>query len=132
MAITQDTKDNVFILLRSVLMIASSYVLGKNIFGTTIDENVWQEVISSVIAVVTIVWGFLDKTLPLEGFQTAIRGIISFVGTLFVAKNVLSDNTLAAILALSIPISQTIYAFLSKSKSKKLESGQISVAQLKK
>jgi hypothetical protein len=71
------TKDTIFSLLRSALTIVGSILLGKNIFGTAVDNSVIEAVIGGALFVGSVVWGIADKTATIEMLQSALLKVVN-------------------------------------------------------
>lgn len=125
-------KDRAFGVIRSVLSVAGAFLLGKNLFGTAIDESTWQVILGIVMGLVGMAWSIVDKTATLEMVQGAIRQGLTFVGGLLVASGKLSAANLETWLGIITAILPFLYAGLSRKKTQALDNGKLSVDQLNK
>lgn len=119
-------------IIRAILTAIGGFLIGKNFLGHTIDESIWQGVLGAVMSIAAIIWSWIEKELTLESLQGAIRNFVSLAGGIFAGWGVISNELLVTILGFVVPISQLVYSWLSRSKSKQLESGKMNIAQLKK
>ena len=62
-------KDRISSIIRYVLSAIGAWLLGRQLFGLPVDEALWEGIAGAIMTVVSIVWGFADKTVTLEGFQ---------------------------------------------------------------
>lgn len=124
-------KDSIFSLLRYILVIVGGWLVGKNFLGNPIDETTSLGIVGGFMSLVGLVWGFVDKTVTLEGFQSSIKGLLSFVGTLFVASGKITSDTLNAILGGAVILLPIVYGVLSKQKTNGILNGTIDPATLK-
>ncbi|MFC4261916.1 hypothetical protein ACFOWM_03435 [Ferruginibacter yonginensis] len=125
------SKDTTLSLLRTLLMALGAYLIGKNLFGNVIDTSLWEQCIGYTLALITMVWSFVDKTSTLEGFQSTIRSTFVFVGGLLIAAGKLKDQSLDIILGLLNVFGPLIYSYLSRLKTKGLSNGTIKIDNLK-
>lgn len=119
-------------LLRALLSAVGAYILGRNIFGTTIDASVWQEFTGSAMGFIAMVWSVYDKSATIESIMGVVRQIITFVGGLMVSKGTISVDTLTMILGLLAAALPYLQSHLSIIKNNQLDNGTITVGQLKK
>lgn len=122
----------VFGLIRAILSCAGAYLLGTNIFGLEANEQFWQEATGCVMGVTSVVWSISSNELTLEMVQGATRQTVVFIGGILIAKGKMDAVTLVTVLGVLTAISQPLYAYVSKLKSRHLDNGKISINQLKK
>lgn len=123
-------KERVSSIIRYLLSALGAYLIGHQLWGTTVTPEIWQEWLGAVVAIISVVWGFVDKTVTLEAFQGALRQVIAIAGGLAVAKGLITAETFTTITGFVLSFSAWIYSFLSRQKSVQLARGQLSVAQL--
>jgi len=121
-------KDAVLSILRAILTMGGSYIVGHNLFGHTVDASIWQEVAGSVIALSAAIWGIADKTANIEGVQSALRSVIISVGGFLTAAGVISGDTLNSILGLITALAPILQSHLSKVKVKQIATGDLKVS----
>ena len=120
-------KDTLLSLVRTLLTLAGTYIIGHNLFGKPIDADAWQEVGGALLTVFGVGWGILDKSATAEMIESAIRSVVISIGGLLVAAGKLSGETLQAILGLVAVVATAIQSHTSKVKVKQIASGQLSV-----
>lgn len=127
------TTEQLNSLIRTIMSLVGAFLIGggAKFFGNVIDTAYWQEIVGAVLAIVSIVWSIRSKQLDIEKFQGFVRQVITFIGGILLAKGVLDENELAAILAFVGAMLPYLQAWLSKKKADQLNQGKISPAQLK-
>lgn len=125
-------KSKLLSILPSVLTIAGTFLLGKNLFGTAIDESLWQELTGSALALVGIVVSIFDHTATEEMIQAGLRRSIEVVGALLVSSGKASQNTIQLLLSLVATLVPVVYGYFSRKKTRNLARGNLSVEDLKK
>jgi hypothetical protein len=117
--------QNALSALRALLVLAGSYVVGKNVFGHAIDSSTWQIIAGAVVTVASTIWGIMAKTTNIEGVESAVRSVITSLGGLFVSAGILSGDNLNAILGVVTGLAPLIQSMLSKSKNQQIASGSV-------
>lgn len=125
------TKDQILSFVRSLLIAVGAFFAGKNLFGTTLDQQTWLGISGAVVSLVMVVWGIVDKTVTIEMFQSGIRGFIIMITTFLVSSGRLMEDTVKNILAIVDILLPVIYGQLSMMKSKNIASGKTAIADLK-
>lgn len=123
-------QEQIFGILRAVLAYAGSYLLGKNLFGQSVDEVLWQEISGALMVLASFVWMIVSKKLTIEIFQSSILKLIMVAGALLVSSGKLTGDTLNAIVAAVTALLPVIYSILSKKKTEELAAGRINVQML--
>ena len=114
------SKETGLSLIRAVLTLLGSYLIGKNIFGTTVDQN-WLVVgIGAVITVASTVWGIISKEIGSEQLASALRSAVMAVGMIFVASGKLSSNALEQIALIVVTLIPIVLSRTSASTNKQL------------
>jgi hypothetical protein len=126
------TKQTVFSIIKTLLSVAGAFLLGKNIFGGTFDENVLESISGGVMAIVSVVWSIVDKTAGIEQVQATIRQVFTLIGGVLIAWGKVSAENLELILGAILPIASLLYSYLSKRKSGNIAEGMLPIANLKK
>lgn len=121
------TKETALSLLRTLLTLAGTYIIGHNLFGKPIDSNVWQEIGGAALTAVGVGWGVSDKTATVEMVQSAVRSVLITFGGLLVAAGKLSGQSLEAIIGVGAVVVTAIQSHTSKVKIKQISSGQLIV-----
>ena len=125
-------KETLMSLLRTFLTSFGIFLLGKNLFGSVIDQSIWQMVVGVTMAGVSVVWGIFDKTVGIEMLQSFLRSAIIGFGGLLVARGSLSPEKLESILGIVMSILPLLYSMLSRKKTNHLVNGTLSLEELKK
>jgi hypothetical protein len=125
------SKDTILSLLRTVLMASAAFLIGKNLFGNAIDASFAQQIVGGILAVITLVWSFADKTSTLEAFQSTIRNCIIFIGGLLIAAGKFKNEYLEICLGLFSILGPAIYSYLSRTKTEGISNGTIKIKDLK-
>lgn len=126
------TQEQVNSAIRTVLTLLGAFLAGGGLklFGIVIDTVYWQEISGFVLAGVSIYWSIKSKEVDREKLEGFIRQVITFVGGILMAKNILKAEQLAAILTFIIAILPLLQSYLGKKKSDDLVVGKIAPAQL--
>ncbi|MBC7509390.1 MAG: hypothetical protein H7320_11690 [Ferruginibacter sp.] len=125
------SKDSTLSILRTLLMAVAAFLIGKNLFGNAIDASIAEQLGGAFLAIVTLIWSFVDKTSTLEGFQSTVKGFIVFGGGLAIAAGKLRQEALEVILGLLSILGPMLYSYLSRLKTRGLSNGTIKIETLK-
>lgn len=123
-------ESSVFIFLRTVLSAGGAYLLGSNIFGQTIDQNLWQEFTGIVMGMAAIVWSIKAKTIIIEQVQGFIRQLSTFVFMFLVPLGIVSDKLAVLIPAIVMAFMPMLQSYLSKVKARQIKDSDISINSL--
>lgn len=129
------TSEQLNSLIRTVLTLIGAFLTGGGIhyfFGTVIDTAYWQEISGIILAIVSVVWSIVSKTLDIEKLEGTIRQVVTFICGILIARGLLTSQTGMAVIAFVGAIIPLIQSYLSKKKSAQVEAGKIPVAELKK
>lgn len=96
-------QDQILGIVRALLSALGGWLLGKNLFGTTVDESLWQELLGVAMGIASVVMSILSKTLTLEMAQGVARQVISFFGGIGVGKGLITAQTLTLVMGL-VPV----------------------------
>lgn len=124
-------KEQWMSIVRTILNVIGAYLVGKNLFGNTIDPVLWQGIAGAVLSLAMTVWGFMDATTSLEGFQSGLMNIVKFVGGVLIAGGKLTLESLETWSGILVVIIPMIYRFLSRKKTAMLATGDIKLDTLK-
>lgn len=124
-------KETIFTLLRTVLVSVGVFLVGKNFLGSPIDAVMWEMLVGIAMSGLAVLWGILDKDLPIEMLQSFIRSAIVGLGGLLVAKGSLSPEKLESILGIVLAILPFIYSVISRKKSDAIVEGAVQPEKLK-
>jgi Ca2+/Na+ antiporter len=122
---------NITSIIRTILTLVGSYLIGHNLFGTSVNESLWQEISGGIMVLVGIVMSILDKTISIEKVQGALRHIVLVAGGLLIAKGVVTPAQIEMYIGLATALVPVVYGWLSKKKSQQVASGDIPVQHLK-
>lgn len=112
-------------LLRTVLTAFGAFLIGKNIFGNPVDDVLWQSIVGGILAAISIVWGFVDKSNTLDALQSGLRSIIVVFGGLLVASGKITDKVLESISGIVAAVIPFLYSILSKQKTDQIAEGKL-------
>lgn len=118
-------KDSALSLLRALFTFGGSFLIGQSIGTHTVDANTWGIVSGSVITLIGAVWGYLDKSASIEGFQSAMRSGLQALGGVGVSYGLLKADTLLAILSAFPAITALAQSYTSRLKVKQVDSGKL-------
>jgi uncharacterized membrane protein len=124
-------KETIFTIARTLLTSVGVFLIGKNFMGQQIDQSMWQMLVGVIMAVVSVVWGIMDKTIGLEMLQSFIRSAIVGLGGLLVAKGSMTPEKLESILGIVLAVLPLVYSILSRKKSDGIAEGSIAPFELK-
>jgi hypothetical protein len=124
------TKDQIISIVRTLLTGIGAFFIGKSIFGVQVSDNILQLVAGSIAVIGSFVWSIVDKSLAVEGFQAAIKQVVTAIGGVLAAlgKNTQSFESITGAL---LPVLTLIYTFLSQKKSIAIANGSIAIQDLK-
>jgi len=125
-------KGQLYSFITAVLTLSGSYLVGKSVFGISIDAVSWEAVNGAILTLIGIIMSVLDKSLTIEKLQASLRAITIAVGGVFVGAGKLDSSKLEVWLGFITAIVPMLYTWLSKIKNQKLESGEVKIHQLKK
>jgi hypothetical protein len=122
-------KETVYSLLRSVLILVGSFLIGTNtkIFGNPIDATLWEALLGAVLTLAGTLWGIFDKTATIEATQSGIRSVVTFIGGLFVATGKLKAETLVAIIGLITALIPVWQSALARKKVEMINDNRLQV-----
>jgi hypothetical protein len=117
---TQDTKDRVFSIIRYLLSAVGAYFLGRQFFGQQVTSEFWEQASGVILVLISVVWGFVDKSVTIEGFQGAIRQVWAVIAGILIGAGKMNDQTSNLILGILGTLSAWVYSWLSKKKTMRL------------
>jgi uncharacterized membrane protein len=119
------TQDTIFSLVRTVLTLIGSFLLGKAFLGNILTADVLQTIIGAVLTAIGVVWGIASKSATVESIQSGVRSVLIVFGGFLVAAGKIKDDTLQAFLGL-IPVLMTIVqSYTSKIKVQQIADGSV-------
>jgi hypothetical protein len=124
-------KEVLFTLLRALLTLVGTYLIGKPLFGGTIDDNVLQVIFGAVMSIAGLAWSVFDKTIGLEMIQAFIRSVGMGIGGILIANGKLSAEKLETYLGAILALSIFLHSWLGKKKNDGIVNGTIPPAALK-
>lgn len=125
-------KDLWLSIIRTLLTGAGAYLIGKNLFGNTIDQSIWGEVSGVAMVMISSIWGFITKELKIEALEDALKQAFVVLGTLAVMGGKLSTGLYQTILTLLPMLFGILGSSLARMKNNGLANGSISTSSLKK
>ena len=119
------SKEVLLSLVRTILTAIGAFFVGKTIFGTEVNSEVWQGWLGGALALVSTVWGIVSKDATVESVQSGLRSFIVVAGGILIALGKLKSETLEAILGVIAAIIPFLYSTLSKQKTAQLANGTL-------
>lgn len=119
------SQESVYSLIRSVLTFVGSYIIGHAIFGVAITSTVWDVIGGSVISLIGIVWGIVEKTATVDSVSSAIRSVFISIGGVLVAAGKVSQNSLNQIEGIATAALPIIQSWISRSVVKQIATGSL-------
>lgn len=124
-------KDKVFTIIRIVISIVGSILLGQNIGEVQVDQNFIQMALGIALGLAAMVWSFIDQTSTIEAFQATLMQTFLFVGGLLVASGAVDPEKLETWGGIVAMLGSVIYPILSRKKSQAVAEGKIPIEALK-
>jgi len=124
-------KDSILSLVRQAAVAFGAFLIGKKLFGQTVDDGYLGLIAGIVVAVVGFVWGILDKSSTVEAVQAFVRQLFSFGGGLLVSAGKLTNETLEIVVGFAVPVGTWIFKLLDNRKTAQLASGKLEVVASK-
>lgn len=118
-------------IVRGLLTAVGTFLIGKNLLGSPIDDVIWEMVAGCVMSGVGIIWGVVDKSLSIEMLQSFIRSTIVGFGGLLVAKGTITPEKLESYLGIALALLTIVYSITSKAKSAQIAGNKLDVEALK-
>lgn len=119
------SKETILGVLRALLTLAGTYLVGHNLLGVAIDSSTWQIILGAVVAVGSTIWGIVDKTAGIEQIQSAIRSVIISLGGILVAAGKLKGEVLEAIVGLVTAALPLLQSYTAKAKVVQMAAGTL-------
>lgn len=126
------SKETILSLLRTLLSLGAAFLVGKNLFGTPIDNETWQVVVGIIVGLGSAAWGIFDKTATTEMLQSSIRSVLIFIGGLLIARGKWSAENLNMWLGVITALGPFINSWLNRRKAQRLTEGTLTPTELKK
>lgn len=123
-------KETIFSVVRTLLSAFGSFLIGKNIAGTTVDMVVWEMWVGGFMGAISLAWSIFDKTATIEMFQSGIRNFLILIGGFLVGWGKLAQGTWDAVMGIIVIILPFIYSRLSKQKSIDIAVGKLGLRDL--
>lgn len=119
-------------IIRQVLSVLGAWLLGRNLFGATVDPALWQKITGEVLIIASFVWTVKAKQLTVEIVQSSILKIVMTVGTILVASGKVTGEYIDKIVLTVTVLAPILYSILSKKKSADIAAGEIPLGKLSK
>lgn len=114
------TRDQILSIVRFVLTIGGGLLIGRSISGVPVTQENLELLFGIASSGLGLVWGFLDKSLTEESFQSAIGHIVSVGGGILVTSGKLSANSLSVWLGFITAAAPLIWSAINKNKNAKI------------
>lgn len=123
-------KEKILSIFRSILVSIGSYLTGKYLLGTELDDNTIAGYISLIVALAAAIWGWVDKTAGLEQVQSAVRNVLVAASALLIGIGILNDQTQETILLIAETLLASVWGVTSREQNKNIAIGKIKIADL--
>lgn len=124
------TKETVIILIKALLTVIGSWLIGQNFIGQPVDQSMLEIISGIVMSGVSIFWSVRDKSYTIESLQAFARQVLLFIGGLLIAANKLTPDRFEAILGLILAVVPIVQSYASKKKAEQIKRGKIDVDAL--
>lgn len=122
--------SNVLAIIRVVLSGFGAFLLGKNLFGTAIDESLWQEIVGAAMIVISLIMTVLNKSSTVEMIEGFVRQLITALGGLLTGLGIVKEETYQAISGIIAVILPYVLSLLGKKKNQEIATGALGVKDL--
>lgn len=122
--------SNILALIRMLLSGFGAFLLGKNLFGHAIDESLWQEIVGSVMIVISLVMTVINKSSGLEMIEGLVRQLLTALGGLLTGLGIVKTETYQAIAGIIGALLPYILSLLGKKKSQDIAIGELPIKAL--
>lgn len=127
-------QDQLSSFIRTVLTLVGAFLTSGGLhyfFGHVIDPAYWQEISGVVLALFSIGWSVSTKIVDVEKLQGLVRQVVTFICGILVAHGLLNEQTSLAVLAFIGSMTPYVQAGLDRMKNQHLDTGKITINQLK-
>lgn len=122
--------SNLLAIIRVVLSGFGAFLLGKNLFGATIDEVIWQMIVGVVMIIISLVMTIVNKTSGIEMIEGLVRQLLTALGGLLTGLGIVQEEayqSISGIIAIVLPY---ILSLLGKKKSQDVATGELPLKAL--
>lgn len=120
-------KETALSALRALLNMAGAYLIGKSLFGHSIDSQAFQLIAGCALAVVGTLWGVFSKDAAVDAKLSALRSAIQLVCGLFVSLGVINEQTQESIMAIVPAIVTVLQGHTGRTKALQIADGTVGV-----
>lgn len=110
---------------RALLTLIGTVLIGKNVLGHAIDENLLQELGGVAFAFGGIIWGIFDHSATIEKIQSVLHSGLVVIAGVGISWGLISAQTAMAIIGLATAAIPVILSYTSKVKIKQADAGKI-------
>lgn len=125
-------KITIVAIIKNALALVGSFLIGKELFGSAIDESLWQIITGSVMVLISFLMSFASNTVTKEKFQDALRVLIVSIGGALTAGGWVEPVKVEMWIGAITAIAPMVYEWISRKKSQDIAKGDIPVQQLTK
>lgn len=118
-------KEQILSAIRTLLILAGGYLLGKEILGVPVDNNWILSAVGIALGLIGVIWSVIDKTLTADKWQSVVRNVIVFGGGILISNGVISGETWQIIIGAVGTIFPWILSGQNRAKNEAIKAGEI-------
>lgn len=113
-------------IIKSFLVPVGVFLIGKNIFGTLIDQSLWEMLVGTIMTIGGLIASFVERTTTVEIIQSGLSVLVKSASALLLAFGVLKSSVDVEVwLPLVAIVSQQLYRWFSKKKTEQIDNGKL-------
>jgi hypothetical protein len=118
-------KEQILSALRTLLILAGGYLLGKEILGVPVDNNWILSATGIALGLAGVIWSAVDKTLTNDKWQSVVRNVIIFGGGILISNGVITGEMWQVIIGAIGTVFPWILSGQNRAKNEDIKSGEI-------
>lgn len=118
-------KEQILSALRTLLILAGGYLIGKQILGVEVGIDWVQAAVGIVLGLVGVIWSWVDKTITNDKWQSLVRNVIVFGGGILISNGVITGEMWQVIIGAIGTVFPWILSEQNRSKNAAIKSGEI-------
>jgi nitric oxide reductase large subunit len=119
-------------IIKNALALIGSFLIGKELLGTSVDESLWQLIAGAVMVLISFIMSFASNLLTKEKFQDALRVLFVSISGALIAGGWVKPEQVELWAGAVTAIGTLVYEYLSRKKSQDIAKGEIQVNKLTK